>query len=935
MKRAVAIIFMTEEEPATAMAVASLHDQLESNDTLLILHNGSAGPQFSAKYASLDRVKYLECEENLGVAGGRNVLFAQPECQEADLIFFVDSDAIVPSDYLNKMTEFMASDPDIGVAGPVVLNYKSIRPILAEKRAQSTFEPLDVEYFQFQTSELERLFVGRLDPDILDHAGTNPNWDYAYFSNEDAMQKLFEALGIMGPKRFAIGLKHSEADLKTLNQGNSKIPVTNIAGCCQVFRGSLLQEIGAIYDLYSPYGHEDVDFCLSALKAGKTNYTTNTTFMMHRTDQRHENRAQISANRRKQVNESRVRTILDYRWCSDQFPAISYLRVLKRAFARIARKETGYPGIFQQLTNEMLGLRQAFNQLALEEKEAFGEIVRKGLSRYDNDIGFYGMLDERSAKASGLDDFFNSEQRTNPKNQLKPRRTHPQNNPRFDPQPVLKTYETLENFAGRRGQYPAERKDKITQVQRDLIAGFRNKHQGERCFIIGNGPSLKKTDFHLLRNEITIGVNGIFYMFDDIGFTPTYYVVEDNHVVDDNLERIVALPSRAKFFPGKYQQAIGRASNHYYLPTDWEFYFKSTPNFEKPRFSRELSEVAYVGQTVTYLNLQLAHYMGFSEVYLIGVDFNYQVPASSKIDGFTIVSQENDPNHFHPEYFGKGKKWHFPKLENCEKVYKHAREIYEEDNRFVRDSTIAGKLKVYKKKGFYGLFENPLKLKTPNDPLVSVIQAISGELLSQYRDSTFTIGAAIDAPQVADLRALKDRHDALVAKSAAETDVNERETSALEILSTSELTDRAHQSPTENLITVVPGISPFSEPAAGAATLNPLIASLVDSYETVILHKDLAIAINGAIPAIISSEFGLDLDSRNIEHINPIMAIAIADRPVTKTRTLSTEIYSVAENVFAHANQPPSPEGDYSLASALMELNKIIALKNNKLFFVG
>src|ERR1700738_2271379 len=54
-----------------------------------------------------------------------------------------------------------------------------------------------------------------------------------------------------------------------------------------------------------------------------------------------------------------------------------------------------------------------------------------------------------------------------------------------------------------------------------------NKYRDRRCFVIGNGPSLGKMDLSPLRDEITIGCNGLFLLFEKLGFLPTYYTVED------------------------------------------------------------------------------------------------------------------------------------------------------------------------------------------------------------------------------------------------------------------------------------------------------------------------------------------------------------------------------------------------------------------------
>jgi len=56
------------------------------------------------------------------------------------------------------------------------------------------------------------------------------------------------------------------------------------------------------------------------------------------------------------------------------------------------------------------------------------------------------------------------------------------------------------------------------------LAQYKDKHRGQRCVIIGNGPSLNKMDLSFLKNEITFGMNRIYLLFDKWDFTPTYYV---------------------------------------------------------------------------------------------------------------------------------------------------------------------------------------------------------------------------------------------------------------------------------------------------------------------------------------------------------------------------------------------------------------------------
>jgi hypothetical protein len=125
------------------------------------------------------------------------------------------------------------------------------------------------------------------------------------------------------------------------------------------------------------------------------------------------------------------------------------------------------------------------------------------------------------------------------------------------------------------------------------------------------------------------------------------------------------------------------------------FYEKTSPNYVIPRFSTDASKVLYCGQSVTYINLQLAFFMGFTEVYLIGMDFDYVIPESHKRTGDVLLSDSDDPNHFHKNYFGKGKTWKDPKLDRVLLNYKMANLVYTAVGRQIFNATKGGKLEEF------------------------------------------------------------------------------------------------------------------------------------------------------------------------------------------------------------------------------------------------
>lgn len=233
---------------------------------------------------------------------------------------------------------------------------------------------------------------------------------------------------------------------------------------------------------------------------------------------------------------------------------------------------------------------------------------------------------------------------------------------------------------------------------------LKGKFKGQRCFIVGNGPSLNQIDLKKLEGEYSFAVNSIFYKTKEMGYKPTFYTVEDIQVIRDNVNEINKYECDYMFFPSAEKSKFKKGKNKYFVNLDYSFYVDKSRYFETPRFSQDAAKEVFCGQSVTIVNLQLAYFLGFTEVYLIGMDFSYVIPDSAKVNGNVIESTENDVNHFHPDYFGKGKKWHDPKLHNVLKSYKLCKLMYELDGRKIINATVGGNLDVFDRTDFKELF---------------------------------------------------------------------------------------------------------------------------------------------------------------------------------------------------------------------------------------
>lgn len=206
---------------------------------------------------------------------------------------------------------------------------------------------------------------------------------------------------------------------------------------------------------------------------------------------------------------------------------------------------------------------------------------------------------------------------------------------------------------------------------------LQDKHLGETCVVIGNGPSLKDTDLPALAKKFpTFGSNKIFLY----PFIPTYYAVCDHLMMFSCIKQI----QEDSFNPDAM-----------WLPRTFPVPGANLVNYAiKAGFSRDPSYEIVIGGTVTYVLLQLAFYMGFNRVLLVGVDHSYP-GAGAGTPGAKFIQQGEDQDHFHPDYFEAGMIYNRPELEGTEVSYHIAKNVYEGEGRKILNASVNTNLLVY------------------------------------------------------------------------------------------------------------------------------------------------------------------------------------------------------------------------------------------------
>lgn len=211
--------------------------------------------------------------------------------------------------------------------------------------------------------------------------------------------------------------------------------------------------------------------------------------------------------------------------------------------------------------------------------------------------------------------------------------------------------------------------------------------------IMANGPSLAEMNLSVLDGVHSFGLNRIYLLFDRLPTPPTYLVAVNDLVLKQFAQDIRGL-SMPRFVSWNHRHRFDSAD--------------PTVNFIRlrlglrDRFSGDLQMPIDSGGTVTFVALQLAFYMGFEEVVLIGLDHRF---AQKGTPNRTEVRESTrDPDHFDPEYFPRGSRWQLPDLQRSELAYRMAREGFEAAGRRIVDATPNGACPVFERADFDSLF---------------------------------------------------------------------------------------------------------------------------------------------------------------------------------------------------------------------------------------
>lgn len=233
---------------------------------------------------------------------------------------------------------------------------------------------------------------------------------------------------------------------------------------------------------------------------------------------------------------------------------------------------------------------------------------------------------------------------------------------------------------------------KIPEYKNERLVQFINKHMGESCFIVATGPSLRISDLEILRkNKVkSFSMNRVYRAFDQTAWRPEYYVAADWRCLKESRDEIIDIPVSYKFVSDEYFQFWNGGEipqNIYKFHCHW-----SLVENELPNYAEDIRYGMYTCATVVYNCFQLATYMGFKEIYLIGVDFSFH------------NEYKNINNHFIKNYYDNNSQTSNFYDEEQLRSFKAAKKYANEHGIKIYNATRGGKLEIFPRVDFDSLF---------------------------------------------------------------------------------------------------------------------------------------------------------------------------------------------------------------------------------------
>ena len=228
------------------------------------------------------------------------------------------------------------------------------------------------------------------------------------------------------------------------------------------------------------------------------------------------------------------------------------------------------------------------------------------------------------------------------------------------------------------------RASRLTTV-RD-IAELRDLEAGQRCFIVATGPSLGRLPLTLLADDFVIGVNRAYLALRQGLPHIDILLVADPAAYHTYHEELEAAPVACRLYRSNVHDLVTAKGHDPRRSLNYPFHVE--PWMDEGVFARDLAGGTYRGATVVLEAVQVAYYMGCSEVYVLGCDLDYSGAAT----------------HFYAGGPHEEASRTVMPIDRARKSMMVAKSVYETEGRVLLNATAGGSLEEIGRIDFLSLF---------------------------------------------------------------------------------------------------------------------------------------------------------------------------------------------------------------------------------------
>lgn len=245
-------------------------------------------------------------------------------------------------------------------------------------------------------------------------------------------------------------------------------------------------------------------------------------------------------------------------------------------------------------------------------------------------------------------------------------------------------------------------------LEKNLV--FKNMHAGKRCFVIGNGPSLKNQDLSCLKDEITFAMSGFWKHPIVEKWQPTYYLFADSLFFDGSepmklfFRSLNSRITKSTFFVPS--DSRGKIESQGLLPLKMTFFALFYKSLSESKindidFTKAIPSV----QSVSQFAIEAAIYMGCNPIYLLGLDHDWLANRGLENHFYEGKTVDN-----HPLADGDlGKLRYIDEVQSIVdmwKGYEVLLRVVRRKNNDIFNATAGGFLDVFKRINYESLFQN-------------------------------------------------------------------------------------------------------------------------------------------------------------------------------------------------------------------------------------